>query len=302
MENQRLAAAACAIHRSAKRLALASAAIRRGRPAANGAGEIPGWGKVDPMGRKKIIRSPSAVNLSGPLGPALEAHARERMRHFFLFLFAVDATCRLASVGQPAPFRPSSMIQEAATVQVDTGMRGSLQDYDKFDETNANVVHLPATSFTAIDAAHFCNLGLKSGPWASLTTAAETLADNHAIDLLEYAEVFTGDTAQLPQRVNIGPDRIIDQLHYILALEFLGDGQPVLTPQRLQRYAGLATAQMVLYRDGNGMVGKAGLIACCDCYVRAYATSSLEEVYRVTGGNITSECQARSLPAHLFVL
>ncbi|MGC8469493.1 MAG: hypothetical protein ACP5NI_06265 [Acetobacteraceae bacterium] len=240
------------------------------------------------------------MNISGSLGPALARHAGERMRHFFVFLFAVDAACRLVAAATNRAIAPLSMLKEAASVQVDVGMRSTLPDYDKFDETDANVVNLQATAFTAIDAAHFCNLGLQAGSWAGLVFAAETMKGDHAIELIEMAELLTGDTCQLPQRVNIGPDRIIDQVHWALAKEFLGDGQPVFSAARLTRYASEAAAQLGLYMNGRAQ-GKAGLIACCNWYLAAYGLQALEQCYTIVRGNIGSECEARGLSASVFM-
>ena len=137
------------------------------------------------MARKKITRSATAVNLSGQLGNALAYHAGERMRHLFLFLFATDAACRLVNAELGAAFKPGSMIKEAASHQVDSGLRSNDQTRDVFDETDANIIQVPSTSFNKIDAAHYCNLGLVPSNWARLTAAAESLKGDTAVEMIE---------------------------------------------------------------------------------------------------------------------
>ena len=242
------------------------------------------------MARKKSSRTATALNLSGQLGDALTRHAGERMRHLFLFLFAVDAACRLVNAAGHS-FKPSLMIQEAATHQVDVGLRTSDLTKDVFDEMDASVIQLSSTSFTKIDAAHYCNLGLDPGPWGKLTKCAEALAADDAVELIEAAEVFTGNTVWLPQRVNIGPDRIIDQLHYKLAAAIFADGQPVFSLPRAKTYAAEATKAILAYSVSVG----AGLAACCVFYLQAYANKPMEEMAFVIGNNIIAECDARKL-------
>lgn len=251
------------------------------------------------MARLKSSRTPTSVNLSGQLGDALARHAGERMRHLFLFLFAVDAACRLVSAGGRS-FKPGSLIQEAATHQIDAGLRDRDARRDVFDEMNAKVIQLSATSFTKIDAAHYCNLGLLPGPWGQLTHAAEALAADDAVELIEDAEVYTANTVWLPQRVNIGPDRIIDQLHYRLAIEILGDGKPVFSLARTKAYAAAATKAITGY--SATMQRTPGLAACCACYLRAYADKPVQFTASVTGNNIIAECEAHKLPLNQYVV
>jgi len=118
------------------------------------------------------------------------------------------------------------MIKEAATHQVDSGLRSDEKTRNVFD---ANLIQVPSTSYNKIDAAHYCNLGLVPSNWAKLTAAAESLSADTAVEMIEKAEVYTANTVWLPQRVNIGPVRIIDQLHFVMAQGAFADGQPVLS-------------------------------------------------------------------------
>jgi hypothetical protein len=155
--------------------------------------------------------------------------------------------------------------------------------------------NISATSFSKIDAAHCCNLGLVANQWGALTSAAEGLADDNAVDMIENAEIFTANTVWLPQRVNIGPDRIIDQLHYKLAKDTFGGGKPVFSLQRIQNYAVEATKVIQSYQ--GTLQGKAGLYECCKYYLLAYSNHALEEVTPVIAGNIKYECDARKMNA-----
>jgi hypothetical protein len=247
------------------------------------------------MARKKITRTPNSVNISGELGTALAYHAAQRMRHLFLFMFAVDAACKLVNAALNTQAKPASMIQEAATHQVDSGLRASSSIKDVFDEDDINVVKLPSTAFNRIDAAHYCNLGLISSTWNHLTNLAETLTDDYAVSFIEDAEIYTSNTVWLPQRVNIGPDRIIDQLHYALAKKYFGDGKPIFSATRMLEYAQEATNAIGLYKVVALSDKKYGLAACCDWYLQAYSKQSLEALYKIIGGNISADCSARKL-------
>jgi hypothetical protein len=254
------------------------------------------------MARKKITRSATAVNRTGELGAVLQIHAYERIRHLFLFLFAVDAACKLVNAELNKSYKGGSLIQEAATHQVDTGLRDSDQIKDVFDEYDVNVVKLQSSAFNRIDAAHFCNLGLKSSPWSGLTSDAESLKEDHAVDMMEYAEVFTSNTMWLPQRVNIGPDRIIDQQHYALGKIFLGDGNPIFSKARLRAYNQAATVAMGDYKVKALSAEKYGLAACCDYYLSVYSDRMVDDYFKGIGGNIWSECMARKMKTDDYIV
>ncbi len=247
------------------------------------------------MARKKTTRSATAANRTGELGTVLQFHAYERIRHLFLFLFAVDAACKLVNAEANTSYKGGTMVQEAATHQVDSGLRESDQIKDVFDDDDSNVVKLQSSAFNRIDAAHFCNLGLKSVPWSNLTSAAEGLKEDNAVELMEYAEIFTGNTMWLPQRVNIGPDRIVDQQHYALAKKFLDDGNPIFSKARLRAYNSAAKNAMNDYKVKALSAKKYGIAACCDSYLSVYSDSQVDNYYRWIGENIYSECSARKM-------
>ena len=51
-----------------------------------------------------------------------------------------------------------------------------------------------------------------------------------------------------------------------------------------------ATRVIMAYQ--GTLQGKAGLQACCTCYLMAYANQPMEEKAMVIAGNIRSECEA----------
>lgn len=250
------------------------------------------------VARIKTNRTENALNLSGQLGPALTRHAGERMRHLFLFLFAVDAACRLVDP-QRNTVKPGDMIQEAATHQIDSGLRGTAAMRDVFDASNPGVVNLSSTSFTRIDASHYCNLGLRAGPWGQLASTAHRSSNAVALEMIEAAQIYTGNTGWLPQQVNIGPDRIIDQLHYQIAREILADGKPVFSFGRAQDYVARADRKMREYKGSHG--SEPGMAACCDRYLEAYRPPASDANAIDIRDNIIAECQGYKLPVGDYV-
>jgi len=214
-------------------------------------------------------------------------HANQRVRHFFLFLFAVDAACRRVAANGGAAVAPASAVQEKATHQIDAGFRSADAAYEAFDVANAGVIGTAATAFGRTDAAHFCNLGLRQPAWPTLRQAAT--GDAVAQDLMLLAEKLAGDTAQLPQRINIGPDRVIDMLHATLAQRFLGAGTPVFSTANLQAYLAEAASAIGLYRAGHVARGNHGIAACCDAYLQVYATAG-DAIWPSVRGMIYAEC------------
>ena len=249
--------------------------------------------------REHMERSPSGVNLGGTIGNALLMHAREHAVHFFMFLFALDAACRRAGVLDASiVIAPADAFEVAATHQVDSGFRsGNVAHYD-FDENDPKVVDMASTACRNTDAAHFCNLGLEARAWSRM--AAVSGRDEHLRDLLDMAKRLAGDTKQLPQRVNIGPDRVIDVLHGVLAERFFKASRPLTVPPRnqvvsranLATYLTEATAAMTTYRVEQVRLKRHGLAACCDSYLKVYAEQG-DDIWMTLTGYIPAECLAR---------
>ncbi len=241
--------------------------------------------------REHSAASPSGVNLSGTIGDALLMHARERVVHFFLFIFALDALCRRVAVLTPTVvIRAADAFNVAATHQVDSGFRSKNAGHWDFDEDDPAVVRKTSTSCRNTDAAHFCNLGLNAVAWGRLAAAAR--GDAHAFDLIEMVKRLAGDTKQLPQRINIGPDRVIDVAHGERAGVFLGSGKPVLSRANLAAYFAAASGAMTVYKAEQLRLKRLGLAACCDAYLDVYAHQG-EAIWMSLTGYIWAECMAR---------
>ena len=110
--------------------------------------------------RTHVAREGKASNklhvLSGTLAESLPKHAFERCRHFFFFLYAIRALEYVNNVVQKRP--PVSALtgfKAKATDQIDDGFREDNPIYNVFGRDDVNVIDLPTTQFSDIDAAHF---------------------------------------------------------------------------------------------------------------------------------------------------
>ncbi len=235
-------------------------------------------------------RSEGAVNRSGSLGQALTDHAYQRVIHFFLFVFALDALCRrLRTLGAPSTATPGRQFVVKATHQIDTGLRSDDPAYYGFPVNDPKVVTFFATACGRMDAAHFCNLGVAPGLG---TLVGQAGGDQHVTDIYEFAKRLAGDTRLLPQQVNIGPDRIIDVLHGVLAAEFFAAGIPVVSTANLAAYLARATAAMTSYQAKKVQKGRLGIAACCQVYIDVYAAAG-EALWQSLSGQVWAECGAR---------
>lgn len=242
------------------------------------------------MARTKSARSPTGVSLSGPLRHALAGHAERRATYFFDFLFYLSAACDLIFHGTGHVAQPADIVREAATHQVDKGLRRKAGG-DNFDATDPNVVNSNATSFNRIDAAHFCNLGL-GGDFARLASLAQR--DDDAAELVSICIAMAGDTVQLPQEINLGPDRVIDQIHYELAQHFLERGAPIFRQGDVSIYARRVDSAMRVYIDTKERNGERGLAECARCYTPPYLNLEAR-IAATVDGHIYEECRARGL-------
>lgn len=242
------------------------------------------------MPRIKSDRSPTGACLSGALTHALPRHAEQRAKHFFLFLFALQAACDMVSRRVGRSFDPLDIVREAATHQIDSGLRQSA-GRDLFDPADPAVVHHNGTSFGSIDAAHYCNLGL-AGRFSDLCASAGT--DRDTVEMIALCTILAGDTVWLPQQINIGPDRVIDQLHHQLAVAFFQAGRPVFGPQNIATYAARSDADMRTYADRKDGSGAHGLAACARLYLMPYANLGAA-IFDSVRNNIEAECSAMGL-------
>jgi hypothetical protein len=225
--------------------------------------------------------------LSGDLGYALRRHAETREEKFFMYLFYLKALCDRAAILNLV-IKPVDALSVVATDQLDTGFRDLPTPYSDFDAKDPNVVNINATAFRNSDAAHYCNLGLKADAWARFGAVNDTPLQ----DLVERVKRTAGLTRQLPQRVNIGPDRVVDVAHGDLAKQFLGTGRPVLRRDHVTTYQTTMRTRLNEYKAGQLLKGNKGVAACVDSYLAAYKGG--DTTFSSVMGEITGLCATRS--------
>lgn len=251
------------------------------------------------MGREKWDRTDSAVTISGSLGEQLEAHARERVIHFFMYLFYVKALTDYANAQTGGGLGYTGAVSAKATYQIDEGHKSGDPTYLDFNNVDPKVVDESCTHFSKIDAAHFCNLGLKEGYIRGLP-----LTDATANELYNRLKTICGNTRWLPKRVNIGPDRIIDKLHGELAVRMLGKaaglGRALISLSHLQEYRDEATEKLGEYRTVHKFRGNLGVAACTQSYIDAYPKHA-ESIWTVLTGYVWGECEGFGLDSKDFL-
>lgn len=246
--------------------------------------------KPPAAGRRHVEMSPTALIKSGSLAHELKGHAFERGKHFFHFVVTMKMVVfelnRLGGAGTPHTF--SKWVSVKATDQIGSGLRSQHAAYAEFDTEDPKIVDAQTTRFTRVDAAHFCNLGLKPG----LAEACQ--ANEFTQDGYERLKVFAGNTMWLPQQINIGPDRIIDVLHGEMGPAMLDDGKVIFSMDRIRHYVAQVSKGIQAYATGKKADGELGLEACAKCYLEAYAdTRTFEErIYRHVYPEILALCQA----------
>jgi hypothetical protein len=224
--------------------------------------------------------SPGAVNLGGKLESALHYHTKERALHFFLYLF--DMKVLVTHLNKPPynlKLEPDEGVEVVATNQINTGFRSTKIGpgaYHPFDSTSVATLAESASAFTNMDAAHFCNLGIKPAfvtKIAQYTSNAHHAVDPIPMDFFEMLKKVCGDTELLPQRVNIGPDRVVDKLHGELAAKMLKGASKVISQKNVDDYKTAAVDAMTDYRDAAEKAGDLGIVACANCYLAIYNDS-----------------------------
>lgn len=254
------------------------------------------------MGRIQTAANPSLAILSGSLGDALRMHAAQRAEYFFLYLFFYKALSDRLRDMHGLALGNAEGVRVKATHQIATGMRSGDDAYYDFLTRDASIVDQSATACGRTDAAHYCNLGIDPGFLNKANAFAKPEIDPIAFHLREILEVMAGATRQLPQRINIGPDRIIDQVHGQLAFEFLKDKTPVSVAHYSGYLDGSAADNMLAYRQDQAKQGNHGLAACCDCYLEFYGGAATcvkpwarDDVWKMLCGKIDAECSGLGL-------
>lgn len=257
-------------------------------------------------GRQKSSRGSVSVNISGPLGMRLRGHAFERCRHFFLFVTTLRQIEYLNNhtTGR-ALIDASKMFEKKATHQIDDGFRSEQSEHIEFRRDDDMIVDETSTAFARVDAAHYCNLGIKPALASSIDRSNQVISD-----LYENLKVYAGNTTWLPQIVNIGPDRIIDKLHGELAESFLKDGNAAICSRtRIQQYIAAATLALGVYVLNQTKTKNYGKVACAKCYLAAYVEKETvtfgttpqvtrelpdfaEKIFASMSGSIAGWCEA----------
>ena len=237
------------------------------------------------MSREKTASAPNSFVLAGNLADELTNHAQERCRYFFTFVFAARV------IADYLKLDASSIMLHKATHQIDTGFRSTNPVYTDFDVKDPKVVQRSCSSFKRTDAAHFCNLGIDAKAQTKIATAANTDERIHHFYTMLLA--FSGATRRLPQRVNIGPDRIVDEYHAYYATTLLKGSAPVLSRGTLGQYLQDAATRLKGYRAMQSAEKNAGLVACVDAYLRCYAERG-DVLWSHLWMSTDAECRVRS--------
>ena len=253
------------------------------------------------MGRIHTESDKNLAILAGVLGDALRMHAAQRAEYFFLFLFAYKALSdRLRDLHGVVLGPADGVDTSRASHQIAKGLRSGDSAYYDFLDKDASVVGLPSTSCGRSDAAHYCNLGIKAKFLEQANRFAKPEVDRAAFSLRGLLEVMAGATRQLPQRVNVGPDRIVDQVHGTLATRFLNG--PPLTAANYRAYCETCHVEMKTYRDEHRKQKNQGVAACCDCYLDFYNNApscrrpyDREGLWQIVTGKADAECGALGL-------
>lgn len=259
------------------------------------------------MGRIHTGSDQGLAILAGVLGDALRMHAAQRAQYFFNFLFSYKALSdRLRDLhGQNVG--SSEGVSVKATHQIAYGLRRGDDAYFLFQDKDPKIVDQAATACGRTDAAHYCNLGIRPAFLAKANAFARPDVDPVAFKLRSLLEVMAGATRQLPQRVNIGPDRIVDRVHGELAMRFL-DGTPPLSTANFETYINRCTQDMTAYMSTHAAKKNLGIAACCRCYLDFYESAAncrrpydIEGVLSGLRSSTDAECSALGLDRSRYI-
>ena len=254
------------------------------------------------MNRIKQTIADSAAIRSGTLDMVLKDHVRQRVHIFFLFAFFSKILKERYEQLSPRKINYRAMLQIKASHQIGTGVRRNTPSVDSFDETDPNIIKSFATNFRKLDAAHFCNLGILAPFRAQVAALAPKDKEGWIIKWLDNLEATAKSTRQLPQRINIGPDRIIDKLHGDLIFSFLDKSNPIISTQHFNQYQVNASAKLQQYKSKLSREGKLGLVACVDQYLAIINSSNeMKLVQNQLEDGLRYECEAYKLPMSNYI-
>ena len=144
------------------------------------------------------------------------------------------------------------------------------------------MLDLLASAFRRVDAAHFCNLGLKP----SLAALCAKSDDMRAGSLHEDLVKVCGNTRLMPQRINIGPDRVVDKAHGELCLKFLSEmanGAAPISPSFFRAYKALVVSRMKIYAAGQLKNGNEAVAEAAGIYIETLEESEAPKELRTQG-------------------
>lgn len=178
------------------------------------------------MGKRTFTEfNPQAPVLSGALEHTLPEHVKMRAFHFFMFCTTVQLICDVLEATQGGSrFLPPQVIELHATHQGGTGYR--MKTMEPFNKHSKSMATEQGTGAASMDAAHFNNLGLKPAFLSWLDTLIGNSVAPFAAMLEQLRDdcvTYCADTRLLPQRINLVPDKIIDEVHRKIAMYVFRD-------------------------------------------------------------------------------
>ncbi len=216
------------------------------------------------MGQRKQIDKPDADNglydnaqetysaidsKQEDLKREIELHAESRMRFYFRFIFYVSSITSRLNKKSKKLLRATDFVDYKATHQWGSGHRKK----DVGAQESTHKTERKSDDFRSVDAAHKCGLGISP----SLTKLVEQSEDPSVKRLYEEIMRVISDTRLLPQRVNIGPDKIIDELHRKRAkddLAGISSVVPIFNQHVAATYLSHAYKEMEVYREKNRQI------------------------------------------------
>lgn len=238
----------------------------------------------------------SAVLPSGTLGDMLTKHAYERCRLFFHFVVTLKLLVAYTNNRYKTGFSDLHAYTDHATHQEGSGFRqASVAEREVFDRSDVTCLDtMTGTNATRTDACHMCNLGLDAKFMQQITVGSQ--ADGLVAKLANDLVAIHGSTQQLPQAINLGPDKAIDQVHRELAAAMLADATgPIFSRARIKQYADAATAKLQSYQQQR--VSHPALAAAAQLYMNAYNQNFeafADSIYKAVWPDIHWACGSTS--------
>lgn len=216
----------------------------------------------------------------------IELHAESRMRFYFRFIFYISALTVKLNEKSETLLKATDFIEYKATHQWGSGHR-------KKDIGNQKDVHKTerqADAFKSVDAAHKFGLGIKK----NLSNLVAESEDSAVMGLYKELVRIICDTRKMPQRLNVGPDKIIDELHRKRArddLAGISTSIPIFNNHIAATYLSHASKEMEVYREKNHQINKRNkkeLAEYASIYLKFYRNWS--HIHRIVTSEIRIYC------------